>query len=98
MKEEVSKLEKEFKLSTQKYESIVKETNMNIMNLKIEHQNEIDSLSAQHVAHLKEEKELWISESQNMTLATVEKEKTCITTYVIYTESSATRILILMPG
>ena len=83
MKEELSKLEKEFKLSTQKYESIVKETNMNIMNLKIEHQNEIDSLSAQHVAHLKEEKELWISESQNMTLETVEKEKRALEMQII---------------
>ena len=67
LNENLDELKQELLLKANEHNSFIKEADAKIVTLTLKHQEEIDSLSAQHVAHLKEEKVLWASESKSIT-------------------------------
>jgi hypothetical protein len=89
----LDKLKQELILKTNEHNCFIKEADAKILSLKLQHQEEIDSLSAQHVAHLKEEKELWESESKSITAEAVEKEKNALETKISSQYEENIRIL-----
>ena len=89
----ISSLQDKLSINEEKRNLLVAEHTTAISKVKQQHQLELDSLSKQHVAHLKEEKELWANESKSLTLEAVQSEKDALQKKLLMDYEEKTRSL-----
>ena len=89
----INSLQDKLSINEEKQNLLVAEHTTAISKIKQQHQLELDSLSKQHVAHLKEEKELWANESKSLTLEAVQSEKDALQKKLLMDYEEKTRSL-----